>query len=180
MRDTDSACALFLRETAQNTGRRPSVFLTRKTTTQRGFKHCGVKKGTEVPLASSPRVSEMADGASASLGRANPQQPAFRSRKGGTTASPRAQVGPAAFSCQVIFPTLPRNWDIVARGEKLLMSSLVAKRKGPEALTGASRLFGDESRPLCASPPVGLCADMKTLRPRVRYPGVHRAPGHLV
>lgn len=83
------------RETAQNTGRRPSVFLTRKTTTQRGFKHCGVKKGTEVPLASSPRVSEMADGASASLGRANPQQPAFRSRKGGTTASPRAQVGPA-------------------------------------------------------------------------------------
>lgn len=55
----------------------------------------GVKKGTEVPLASSPRVSEMADGASASLGRANPQQPAFRSRKGGTTASPRAHVGPA-------------------------------------------------------------------------------------
>lgn len=83
------------RETAQNTGRRPSVFLTQKTTTQRGFKHCGVKKGTEVPLASSPRVSEMADGASASLGRANPQQPAFRSRKGGTTASPRAHVGPA-------------------------------------------------------------------------------------
>lgn len=80
----------------------------------------------------------------------------------------------------MIFPTLPRNWDIVARGEKLLMSSLVAKRKGPEALIGASRLFGDESRPLCASPPVGLCADMKTLRPRVRYPGVHRAPGHLV
>lgn len=95
VRDTDSACALFLREMAQNTGRRPSVFLTRKTTTQRGFKHCGVKKGTEVPLASSPRVSEMADGASASLGRANPQQPAFRSRKGGTTASPRAHVGPA-------------------------------------------------------------------------------------